>query len=144
KMYGTGAIKRVEIQGKGGNDLIQVVSPLKAIPVKVDAGAGNDQVLTSIGKDTLLGGTGNDTLRSEAGNEPLDGGPGNDDLEAGDGNDTLTGGPGIDTLEAGSGDDTLYARDGQVDQVHGGDGTDKARVDTGAVLDETLLVDIFI
>ena len=45
------------------------------------------------------------------------------------GGDTITGGPGRDVLLGGSGNDVLHARDGQVDRVDGGPGTDTAFLD---------------
>jgi Ca2+-binding RTX toxin-like protein len=51
---------------------------------------------------------------------------------AGDaGCDTLRGGPDRDQLLGGREQDTVYARDGFRDQVRGGSGRDRARIDVG-------------
>ncbi|HLQ44087.1 MAG TPA: putative Ig domain-containing protein, partial [Planctomycetaceae bacterium] len=110
--------------------------------VRVDAGAGNDIVLTGAGDDvvfgndgndtllggagddTLLGGNGNDTLRGGAGADKMDGGAGSDYLAGQGGNgDVLIGGVGNDTLDGGAGNDFLYGGDGN-DSLLGGTGND--------------------
>jgi hypothetical protein len=73
----------------------------------------------------------------------VDGGPGNDDIDAGFGDDTIVGGPGRDRIsgdrhngECGYlwckypwGNDTIYARDGEVDSIDCGAGTDTVYAD---------------
>lgn len=79
-----------------------------------------ENVLGSIGSDTLIGG---------AGNNILDGGPddfgdgGNDSLIGGDGDDQLFGGKGRDTLRGGRGNDTLVGDFGK-DTLTGDGGSD--------------------
>lgn len=104
-------------------------------------GPGNDTMTAGAGIVNLhmLGGAGNDRLTGndranelvgDAGDDVLTGVAGDDTLAGGDGNDTLDGGAGVDFLSGDAGNDTLYARDGTADfAVHGGPGTDRARVD---------------
>ena len=61
-------------------------------------------------------------------------GPGEDFLEGGAGNDEVTGGGGFDFVKAGAGDDQVFVRDGVVDHVNCGDGTDTVQADAGDLL----------
>lgn len=88
---------------------------------------------------------GNDRVVGQDGSEDIDGGPGDDYLEGGKGHDTLTGGPGKDIIFGDEtdtscnasfpescvrfGNDVIQARDGEVDQISCGPGTDRAVVD---------------
>lgn len=116
-----------EVYGGSGDDA--VVASNEA----VWGGDGNDHVLGGA-YGRVNGGRGADTLVGQH----VKGGPGADRLTAIDeggvldgqaGNDTLTGGSDWDLLIGGPGADRFYARDGQVDQVRGGSGYDRARVD---------------
>ena len=98
------------------------------------------------GNSTMVGNGGNDKLIAGDYTDSLDGGPGNDMLNGGYGNDTITGGPGQDTIQGDAnsttcgywsytckipfGNDVINARDGEVDNVDCGVGTDQAIVDT--------------
>jgi Ca2+-binding RTX toxin-like protein len=75
-------------------------------------GTRRDEIICGLG--------GNDTLRGLGGADILDGGLGND---------RIVGGAGVDTLLGGAGDDLLDARDGKRDDVDGGPGRDRGRVD---------------
>lgn len=93
----------------------------------------------------LSGAGGNDVLRgSDRHGDAIDGGSGDDDISGGFGDDTLVGGPGRDTiagdrplrcnelhcdLGGGSGNDTIDARDGEVDSITCGPGTDRVIAD---------------
>lgn len=93
----------------------------------------------------LLGFGGNDMLHGgDAHGDQLDGGAGDDELSGGMGSDSLTGGPGRDVIAGdrvarcnelhcditqGFGDDTIDARDGEVDHVQCGPGTDTVLAD---------------
>ena len=88
---------------------------------------------------------GDDRVVGEDRSEDIDGGAGNDYLEGGKGHDTLTGGPGKDIIFGDEtdtscnasfpescvryGNDVIQARDGEVDQISCGPGTDRAVVD---------------
>ena len=118
----------------------------------VQAGAGNDTLLTGGGNDSLFGETGDDTLLSGAGNDTVKGGQGHDILggDGGDdflfgqkGNDVLWGdqfyeeaGPypiGSDTMYGGQGQDTLYFEATDI-VVNGGGGWDTAMATTAAAV----------
>jgi transcriptional regulator with XRE-family HTH domain len=88
----------------------------------------------------IRGGEEDDYLVAEEPGSELVGGPGDDWLEGAGGRDTLQGGGGEDTIVGGSGrdllfggrqNDTFYARDRLRDQVRGGSGRDRARIDVG-------------
>ncbi|MFB2549476.1 calcium-binding protein [Ensifer soli] len=98
----------------------------------IEAGRGNDTIITRGGNDTLRGGDGNDTLDGGAGNDTLYGDAGNDTLTAtngynrlygGTGNDTLTDGTDDDRLDGGAGNDILRSSFGY-DTMTGGSGAD--------------------
>ena len=106
-----------------GNDLnntILGVAPAGTAGVKPGP-AGNDTLVGAGGVDLLLGAEGND---SEFG------GLGNDTLLGADGTDSLTGGSGTDSLSAGNGNDANFAKDGTVDTITCGAGTDTLQDDT--------------
>ena len=147
----SGLTAPVMIFGGGGNDSIDTSAV--TFSVGVDAGAGNDNVITGAGNDQVLGGDGNDTINGAAGDDTLlggndsdtirggagadaiDGGAGNDLLAGQGGNgDTLLGGSGDDTLDGGAGNDFLYGGDGN-DQLIGGAGND---VLSGGLNNDTL------
>jgi hypothetical protein len=97
---------------------------------------------------TMTGGGGDDRLRSGDGPDRLDGGAGNDSVDGGFGDDELIGGPGRDTISgdlAGGdcgplwctypyGNDTIQARDGEVDSITCGAGTDTVNADAQDVV----------
>lgn len=78
-------------------------------------------------------------LSEAAGAPPLPsvliGGTGADRLTGGGAADQIDGGPGQDRLEGGAGDDELRARDGAVDVVGCGAGTDRAFLDDAELAD---------
>jgi Ca2+-binding RTX toxin-like protein len=85
------------------------------------------------GGDVLIGRGGADKLDGNCcsrGNDRLYGGPGRDRLWGGRGNDVLRGGTGVDRLRGQNGNDRLRAKDGLRDDVVGGLGFDRARVDS--------------
>lgn len=53
-------------------------------------------------------GDGNDTVVSQGGDDTVYGGAGNDTIDAGDGSDIIDGGAGDDVLNGGAGDDTIH------------------------------------
>jgi hypothetical protein len=69
----------------------------------------------------------NDRISADV--EGLTGGAGSDTLTGGPGNDTIDGGPGADVQNGGPGNDTLVARDGSVDRLDCGDGSDGGSAD---------------
>jgi hypothetical protein len=107
-----------------GFDLADYSSRVASVTVTLDgrtddgeAGEGDNVAVTV---DDVDGGSGPDVLVGNVLSNALFGE---------DGNDTIDGGPGPDLLDGGGGDDTLQARDGAVDQVSCGTGTDTTVVD---------------
>ena len=100
----------------------------------VDAGDGRDIVSTGNGDDQISGGAGNDILYAGYGDDRVDGGTGNDYLSGGRGDDGLSGGAGNDKIRAGTGDDIVEGGDGRDllagnrgnDSLDGGAGNDRA------------------
>jgi RTX calcium-binding nonapeptide repeat (4 copies) len=124
---------------------------------RVTSGHGADTLVGNVaantldgfgGPDKLAGGDGNDTLGGDAGNDEVRGEAGDDVVAGSSGSDVIDGGPGADQFygdestctifECSGGDDELRARDGQVDTVRCGVGTDRAVVDRGDVVHEDL------
>jgi Ca2+-binding RTX toxin-like protein len=120
-------VKRINISGYGGNDLITVAPGIPAI--FADAGAGNDTILGGDGNDTLLGNTGADHIDGGAGDDNISAGSGNDYVLGGTGNDTLAGNDGIDTLSGAAGNDQLFGGAKIADIITGGSGKDTAADD---------------
>jgi len=125
------AITAIEIEGKGGDDILSVGAGI-FVPVHVDGDGGDDTITGGDGDDDLDGDSGNDTINGGAGDDNCDGGSGNDLIDGGDdndrlrgesGNDSLAGGTGNDNCDGGSGNDNL---DGQadIDFLSGGNGRD--------------------
>lgn len=107
------------------------------------------------GSTNVTGSPGADDIRPCDLSDAIDGGAGDDKIEAGNGNDTVTGGPGKDQInaDAGSeacnflvcrgafGNDTVHARDGEVDTIDCGIGTDTAVVDAADVVSNCETID---
>jgi hypothetical protein len=113
-----------------------VVAPVLAASITGTVGSDRlvgtplaDSLSGAGGADTLSGLRGHDTLDGGAGPDRLFGGPGKDLLLGGRDADALVGGPGADTLDGGPGADRLLSRDGVVDTVRCGAGSDTATVD---------------
>jgi Ca2+-binding RTX toxin-like protein len=99
----------------------------------------------------MSGGAGNDKLRTGDGADTLDGGAGADYLDGGYGDDHITGGAGADIIHgdiAGGdcgggiygycklpyGNDMIDARDGEIDSIDCGAGTDSVKADPNDVV----------
>jgi uncharacterized delta-60 repeat protein len=149
-------VKRLDIQGLGGNDVIDWAGT--SIPAYCDAGMGNDSVTAGSGDDTITAGAGRDTVRGGAGDDFINGNGGADRLFGdagidhilgGDGNDEIVGGAGVDHLFGKAGHDTLIGDSGN-DQLNGGSGADRISggqgTDTGQTdpLDSDISVEIFV
>jgi hypothetical protein len=126
-----------------GNDVLSM-TPVSGDPfglVNVDAGPGDDTVISDVGPETINGGDGNDTIRSRNANDSLSGGAGDDFVDGGSGSDAIDGGPGRDILtgdggiDNGWGSDTINSRDGEVDQVSCGLEADTVTGDSVDVID---------
>ena len=123
------------ICGLGGNDHIHVGGGRDVVragdgndTVEVGAGVGH-LVFGGSGRDTVLGGYAPDRIHGGPGDDLLRGGAGVDVIQGDDGNDRIVGGSGADRLYGGSGRDTIRSKDGVVDTVVGGAGSDLAFID---------------
>jgi Ca2+-binding RTX toxin-like protein len=102
-----------------------------------------EDVFVESKSSTIRGLGGHDRLVTYDGNDDIDGGDGDDFLEGDFGNDTLTGGAGVDQFNGDRtesnvfavGNDQIFARDGNVEQISCGLGSDTAQVDGGDVVD---------
>ena len=108
-----------EFRGQTGTDTLDLTGAggstitLNDIPDDGPGTGGSANVGSDV--EVVLGGTGGDDFTGGIAAETLDGGGGDDVVEGGAGADELRGGPGADTI---------LARDGFVDVVGCGDGTD--------------------
>jgi Ca2+-binding RTX toxin-like protein len=136
----TGGSQVQDIFGGPGNDkLIARHSPfLGGSLLLAEGGPGDDQLVGGpfgdlfeggSGADIVRGGGERDSLRGGSGADIVRGGEGNDSLSGGRGTDLLIGGDGPDRLDGRHGADVLRSRDGARDVVHGGSGSDRARID---------------
>ncbi len=103
-----------------------------ATTFRVEAGNGDDTVITGWTADQIFGGKGDDTIWSGDGddyvssgnhNDFINGGRGNDILDGGAGDDVIHGGKGNDIIYGGSGNDSLYGTKG-ANEIYGGTGND--------------------
>jgi Ca2+-binding RTX toxin-like protein len=78
----------VLVDGRGGDDRIDVAFLSGSRPVVVRGGTGDDLLTGSSGRQELFGGPGGDLLRGRRGDDLLDGGPGRDTAIGGIGRDT--------------------------------------------------------
>ena len=89
----------------------------------ITGGSLNDAIVGDAGDDILSGGDGHDSISGGAGTDTLSGDAGNDYLSGGADDDILSGGDGIDHLDGDSGDDIVDGGTGD-DIVQGGSGDD--------------------
>jgi Ca2+-binding RTX toxin-like protein len=115
-------VKRVEVFGGDGNDIIDCASLSQ--PCQIEAGKGNDSVTGGTGNDTLSGASGKDTLSGNGGNDRINGHGGHDRLYGHGGNDRLYGGSGDDVIVGHSHGDRLYGEAGN-DTLVGGNANDR-------------------
>jgi Ca2+-binding RTX toxin-like protein len=130
--------------GRGGNDVLRGGRSGNALfggqgNDILRGGRGGDLLKGASGNDRLVGGRHRDGLRGGQGNDVLGGGGGQDVMRGDRGHDRLVGGPDHDRLFGASGRDLLLAKDQRRDLVHGGIGSDRARVDRG--LDAALAIE---
>lgn len=125
-------VDRLDVSGRGGNDLIDLDSVKVASVLR--GGDGDDRIYGGQGNDYIIGDSGDDALHGEDGHDVLVGGAGADDLYGGDGKDQLAGNDGNDVLYGGDGDDKLYGGDGH-DRLDGGDKDSGGTTDGSDTLD---------
>jgi Ca2+-binding RTX toxin-like protein len=134
---------RDEVHAKGMN--------LRVTPTAlIGEGEGSD-TLSGFELAALFGGTGSNVINARAwrgatyidamsGDDVIVGGFGPDRIDAGAGDDRIAGRAGRDVLLGRWGADVLFTHDLAHDQVNGGPGRDRARVDR---LDTTALIEVF-
>lgn len=88
-----------EIDLGGSTENLQINLP-NAGDVDLTTGSGNDTIVAGSGNDTVASGNGNDSITAGAGNDFVDAGAGNDTIIAGSGNgdDVYQGGADTDTV----------------------------------------------
>ncbi len=115
--------------GGNGNDVLIGNSLANTIVGVAPAGTAGVKPGPA-GNDVLVGNDGTDLLLGAEGNDFEVGGAGNDTLLGVDGNDTLVGQGGSDVFSAGAGNDSNFAKDGVLDTITCGTGTDSLSDDT--------------
>jgi len=129
-----------------GDDLVDCAEATSAPGLNDDeifGGSGHDIIWGCQGADKIHGEGGDDFTDGNQGDDVLLGDQGSDKLRGRAGADTLTGGTRKDVLVGGSGNDALFARDGVLDVVRGGGGSnDEAQVDED--LDEVTGVEVLL
>jgi Ca2+-binding RTX toxin-like protein len=94
-----GTTERLKVKGVGGDDVITAAPGLDGvIKLRLNGGAGNDQIAGGDGDDGLLGQRGRDQLRGDIGDDWLAGGEARDVLVGGIGADAMRGGRHADTF----------------------------------------------
>jgi Ca2+-binding RTX toxin-like protein len=124
------------ILGSDSKDSIHFTGPgdlTRAHRNTIHGGAGNDNIVTSMGSDRVYGDEGDDSISTSggvdriyagAGDDMIDAGAGSDKVHAGDGNDIVKGGVGHDRIFGDAGRDQLGGGS-QADQIDGGADADK-------------------
>ena len=91
-----GPVKKIELRGHGGDDVLIVKSSV-TLPVLIDGGSGDDCIQGGSGADQLFGSFGDDVLIAGTGRPALDGGSGNDRIVVPHPMGTLSYAPGADS-----------------------------------------------
>lgn len=131
----------IALNGKG-TSLSEAIRYYEA-GLTMDAGAGNDLVVTGGGPDNIAGGTGDDIVATNGGNDNVAAGDGNDLVigGSGEGNDKYDGGKGIDTVKYTSATASitvnLSAKTNQAYAIAGGDAA-KIGVDQLALIENVI------
>ncbi|MBF2046969.1 MAG: hypothetical protein IGS54_06300 [Elainella sp. C42_A2020_010] len=112
------------------NDIMIVEDPFTTTDYTINAGAGDDFVVTGAGDDFANLGDGDDVAFLGLGDDFAIGGAGNDRLFGGAGDDVISGGLGDDFIRGGAGNDDLRSTQGD-DNIGGGAGNDIIRGGAG-------------
>lgn len=110
--------QELTIRTGAGNDTIEA-SPNVTVNMVVDAGAGDDHIVTGMGDDRIQAGDGNDFIQTIGGRNDIDAGAGDDVIHGGDGANVIYGGRGNDEIHAGGGFNYIDGGAGD-DVIHGG------------------------
>jgi Ca2+-binding RTX toxin-like protein len=116
------------LDGGGGTDTVDYSAAASSVVVDLSSGVasadgdGGSDTLVSV--ENVVGSSLGDSLSGDANANVLAGGGGADNL---------VGGLGADTIDGGPGDDTISARDGIVDTITCGNGTDAVTADRNDV-----------
>jgi len=103
-----GSVTSIRLDLNDGDDFANVLNSVP--PTTMNGGAGDDNLSSANGGDTVLGGPDDDQISDDGGNDTLNGGDGNDLISLG-GDDDVIGGLGTDTVQMDSGDDTVHLDD---------------------------------
>jgi hypothetical protein len=126
------------LTGGPGTDTVTYATRTSPVAVSLDGiandGSPGEYDWVSPDVENVTGGAGGDTITGNSGANTLNGGAGADTIHGGDGNDKLDGGSGPDLLDGGAGDDVLSARDGAVDGLTCGAGSDSGSADIADTL----------
>ena len=114
--------------GSGQADLI-TFNAGHLFTINVNAGLGNDSIVSGAGNDSLFGSDGNDTLSGLNGLDSLDGGTGVDSLLGGNGNDFLVA-RSFDAIFGGNNDDLISVTETLPAVLDGGLGVDTLRFES--------------
>ncbi|MEQ9500585.1 MAG: M91 family zinc metallopeptidase [Deltaproteobacteria bacterium] len=98
---------RITVAGGDGADTID--GSAYGGQLRVDGGAGNDEIIGGRGRDRLEGGDGDDLIRGGAGDDQVIGQGGDDQVFGEGGDDLVQGSDGADVVYGGEGSDALYA-----------------------------------
>jgi Ca2+-binding RTX toxin-like protein len=140
RSFAADRVRRIIVNGSGGNDRIDLSRV--GVSVVVNGDSGRDQITGGRGNDKLSGGDNGDVIHGKAGNDTISGGDGDDLLFGDDGNDSIKGDKDLDSLRGGDGDDFLDVRDNYpFDFAVGGPGRDEAEVDDEIPIFSTKLAD---
>ena len=110
--------------GGGGGSGGGSAGPTAPCRNRIEGTPGPDVLVGTPAPDAISGATGDDQLTGGAGGDCLYGDDGADIVRGENDPDLVVGGPGADKLEGGAANDIMVARDGEVDDVRCGAGTD--------------------
>src|SRR5258705_8853411 len=115
--FARAAVNSIVVNGRLGNDSIQVSNANGVVPFAIWCKGGGD-------KDTIVGGDFSDTIYGGDADDVIHGGKGNDSMFGGDGKDDIFGTAGHDVIYGGAGGDSLDGGGGR-DFIKGGRDNDR-------------------
>jgi Ca2+-binding RTX toxin-like protein len=117
-----GLVKKMKVDLGAGNDQL-FIGMQDAIPSTIKGGDGDDNITAGKGNDQIDAGAGDDTINGAGGNDYIDAGAGDDGVGGAEGNDTLVGGDGNDLITGGLDNDLIDGGLG-ADRIRGSEGSD--------------------